>query len=414
MLILIAPALAWESPPAEVVLMDETNLFESLAVNTGWLPGNSPVEVAFEITSSGGSWVEMEGESFLVWPESVTHGYEPEPGTGLFELDAEIGADVLLKVDAGGIYYEGPISSVVQVFEDEVEFDPWLLDDGTGEPVWVETASPGQDTVLVSQSFTITTGVSVYVEVDWRTDVQAAFTGVRFDSNGSIIDTEGQTELFDPPDDGLLVLDSVFTGRYRTALGLVLVPRFGVCVEFIGCTDIAAFDVPIDMLEDDFDKDFEPQIIEHGTPVLGVDTETCDFGKVALGQIAHCEIALANLGGFDVEGSAGILGAGEFTIWPEDLLARPDTVDGITVTFAPTFEGEQSASLILNTSDPSKDALDISLVGVGFDDQAITVITSESGVCGCASDGGAPGPAWALVLLGGLVARRRGLRAASD
>lgn len=408
MLLLLTTAFAWESPPVDVLLEDETALFDAINFSTGWVPNNSPVQVKFEVLASGGTWVEMEGESYLYWPDSVTHGYDPYAESGLFLLDNEISIEVLFRIDVGGVGVEIPVTAVTQVYEDEAIFDPWLLDDGTGELMWVELESSGDATELINQQFTLYTGVNAYISVDWRSDIYTAFTGVQFDSNGSLITQEGETELFDPPQDGLLILDSIFTGRYKTSLDLVLIPTFGVCIDLFGCFDIASFDIPVPLVDDEFDKEFDALVIEHGTPVLDVDTEVCDFGETLVGQISHCELALTNLGGFDVEGTAGILGSGEFAIWPEDVLARPDTTDGITVTFAPTFEGEQVASLILNTSDPTKGALEIPLTGVGYTEpDELTVITSETG-CGCAStDPTAPLSAFGLVLLGSLVARRR-------
>lgn len=407
MLLLVSAAFAWESPAVDVVLEDETLLFDGISYSSGWVPSSSPVQAKFEVIASGGTWVEMEGESFLYWPEAVTHGYDPYPQTGLFLLDQELGVDVSFRIDVAGVQVEIPVANVTQVYEDEVVFDPWLLDDGTGEPIWAEVESSGAATELVNQSFNLYTGVSAYIAVDWRSDIYNAFTGVQFDSNGSLITQEGETELFDPPEDGVLVLDSVFTGRYRTQLDLVMVPTFGVCIDLLGCYDIASFDIPIPLVDDEFDQEFDALVIEHGVPLLEVDTEVCDFGETLVGQISHCEIALTNLGGFDVEGSAGILGTGEFSIWPEDLLARPETTDGITITFAPTSVGEQSASLILNTSDPSKEALEIQLVGVGYEEpEELTVITSETG-CGCASTQGGAGGALAVMVLAAAALRRR-------
>lgn len=408
MILLLSTAFAWESPPVDVVLQDEVILFEGVTFSTGWVPANSPIQANFEFLAEGGTWVEMEGESFLYWPESVTHGYEAIPETGVFLMDQTLDVDAALRVDVAGIGFEIPIVGASQRFEGEDFFEPWLLDDGTGEQRWAVAQAEGSQSNLVDQTFNIYTGIGVQVKVDWRTDALAEFTGVQFDSSGSIITQEFEEELFAPPEDGLLVLDSVFTGRYHTVLDLVMIPSFGVCIDFLGCITVAQFDIPVPLVDDEFDQEFELQVIEHGVPVLEVDTLTCDFGEVLVGQIAHCELGLSNLGAFDVEGSAGILGAAEFAIFPEDLLARPETTDGITVTFAPTFEGEQAATLILNTSDPNYPALEIPLVGTGYlEPEEVTVITSETG-CNCSTnDSEAPLPAMALVLLGAVVARRR-------
>jgi len=409
MFLLIATAWAYESPDVEFVLEDEVNLFEEIAFDSGWLPSGSPVAVKFELVAEGGSLVEMEGLSWAYWPEAITHGYTPIAETGIFLLDSEMGIQVSYQIDWSGFYYSAPIWTETSVFEGEAFFDPFLLEGQ--DPRWAEIESTGEQSELFRFEQDVITGVSVYVAVDWRNDAYAAFSGVQFDTNGSIIDTVDGTELFEAPGAPELELDTTFTGQYLAALDVVMVPTFGICIDTIGCFDVASFDVPIPLVEKDLERDFDTLRIEHPLPVLVVETRECDFGQVEVGQIATCEVEIHNWGELTLEGEAGILGAGEFSVFPEDIYAHQELGDGLTVTFEPSVEGVQEASLILNTSDPNAPAFDIPLVGEGIvTEPEIVTIPSEVGTCGCSSRPTQAG--WLAVFAAAAVAagrrRRRG------
>lgn len=406
MILLISSAWAYESPDVEFVLEDEVNLFEEIAFDSGWLPSSSPVAIKFELVAEGGSLVEMEGLSWAYWPVAITHGYTPVAESGLFLLDSEIGVQVSYKIDWSGFYYEAPIWTETSVFEGEAFFDPFLLEGD--DPRWTEIESEGEQQELVRFEQDVITGVSLYVAVDWRNDAYAAFSGVQFLTNESIIDTADGIEIFDAPGAPELELDTTFTGLYLAALDVVMVPTFGICIDTIGCFDVASFDVPIPLVDKELSRDFETVRIEHPLPVLVVETRDCDFGEVELGQIATCEIEILNWGELTLEGGAGILGAGEFSVFPEDIYASEDLGDGLTVTFEPTVVGVQEASLILNTSDPNDPAYEIPLVGEGIViEPEIVTIPSEVGTCGC---GTRPTPLGILPMLGAVfavVVRRR-------
>ncbi len=404
MILLISTAWAYESPDVEFLLEDEVNLFEEIAFDSGWLPSGSPVTVKFELIAEGGSLVEMEGLSWLYWPEALTHGYTPIAESGIFLLDSEIGIQVSYKIDWSGFYYEAPIWTETSLFEGGSVFDPFLLEGQ--DPRWTEIESVGEQVELFRFEQDVITGVSLYVAVDWRNDAYAAFSGIQFSTNDSVIDTVDGYEVIEAPGAPELELDTTFTGQYIAALDVVMVPTFGICIDTIGCYDIASFDLPIPLVEKDLERDFETLRIEHPLPVLVVETRSCEFGEVEVGQIGTCEIEILNWGELTLEGTAGILGAGEFSVFPDDVYASRDLGDGLTVTFAPTVEGVQESSLILNTSDPTDPAYEIPLVGEGVViEPAMVTIPSEVGTCGCTSRPTQAG--WLAVLAAGAVAAGR-------
>lgn len=410
-LLLATAALAYESTPNEVVFSDLTDLYDGATSSTGWVPSGSPIAIRIQNSSAGGAYVEMEGESWLEWPEPLTHTYAPDAGSGVFLLDTELGLAVDLKFDIGGYALEQTLYESLDIYEGEAFFDPWLLPNG--DPQVAEIAVPGADQELFSYSQAIVAGVEVYVDVNWRSDLNADFTGIQIATGEHIIDAEGTSQLLEVPVDGAVEELAVFTGEYGAKMDLVFVPAFGVCIPIIGCTEVGAFDIPVPVVDTGVVKEFEPVNLYHPLPVAVVLTDACDFGEVEVGQIATCEVKVANWGEMELEGTAGVQGAGEFTVFPGEVFAREDLEDGLTVTFSPTVAGEQASVLILNTSDPAALAYEIPLSGIGWEEEEEppVTITSEVGTCGCSSQTGTESLAWLTPLAGLLLLRRRRRRA---
>lgn len=406
MLLFISSALAYESPSIDVELRDEVDIYEEIEFDSGWVPSGSPVAIRFQTIAEGGSVVEMDGVSWVYWPPAITHGYDPEPGTGYFELDSTVGTVVDAKVDWSGFYYEASVFADTSRFEGEVDFDPWLFEGQ--EPSSVGVESEGTQAELFRYEQDIITAVSIYIAVDQRMDAWASFAGKDFTTNGSVIDTVDGYEEFEAAGHPVLELESVFTGLYAGGLDMVFVPTIGVCIDVVGCYDVASFDLPIEAANADFEREFEPHYLDHPLPLMVVEQTDCAFGEVEVGQIATCEVEILNWGELDLEGTAGVLGAGEFRVFPGDVYANAAVGDGITVTFEPTVEGDQSAELILNTSDPAEPAYAIALSGTGFIPEPETVvIPSEVGTCGCASTSPRGGAVGLAGLFGLLLLRRR-------
>lgn len=408
--LLSAPALAFESTPSEVVFDDFTNIYEGATSSTGWVPSGSPIQVKIENTSAGGALVEMEGESWLEWPDPLTHGYEPAPGTGIFLLDTELGISADLQFDIGGYTWGQNLYSSSDVYGGETTFDPWLLPNG--DPQVAEILSPGKKDRLFDYKQSVFTGVELYVQMDWRSDIVASFQGIQIATGPSVIDEEGGFEIIPVPTTGALEEKAVFTGLYGAAVDLVFTPSFGVCIPIIGCTEVGAFDIELPMVDTEVEKDFMPVDIYHPLPQIEALTTECDFGEVEVGEIATCEVKVMNLGELPVEALSGIQGAGEFTVFPGTIYANAGAEDGLVVTFAPTVAGDQEAVLILNTSDPTKLAFEIPLYGSGWSEDEDTgdtmeTIPAEVGVCGCSSQPAPTDLAWLVPLAGLLLMRRR-------
>lgn len=403
-LLLLPAVLAYESPDQEIVLQDETDLFEAVEYDSGWIPNGSPVAVAFRINTSGGVYTEMEGNSWLYWPPALTQGFTPTPESGWFALDTVLTASVDMQIDITGYYDEFSLASTGTGFAADATFTPFLLPGG--EVQRVDAVAEGAAQELFNLPYSIISGVDIYLTTDLRPDASASLSGERFTMGDETIEVDGGTANFQVPSDGSLDFDAIYTGIYDGVLSLTLIPSFGVCVSIFGCYDVASFELPIDLVNTSFAKDFAPVPVSHPLPLLVLPEVTViEFGDVEIGQIATYNLPLSSLGDLVVEGDAGIMGAGEFSVFPPVLYVPPQGEDGIVITFAPTIEGTQESELVLSTSDPRYTDLRITLIGNGVEEH-IKTIPAEVG-CNCASAPSSSLAAWPALL--GLLAllRRR-------
>jgi MYXO-CTERM domain-containing protein len=415
MLIWIASAQAFESDPVPVHLQDEAELFTNYEYSTGVLPSGSPVGVEFAIEANGGAAVEMDGEGDLTWPEAVTLAFTGEAGSGIYLLDASLDAVTTVVVDLSDYGYEGEfeIDRRTITMDGATFFDPFVMDGAADDRVEVIDEAAG--TELITYSYDIFLGVSLEFTADMTPTFTAGFEGVSWTVNEGSILAEGAPAVLEPTRSADFDVDSTFTARWDATFDLVFTPTLSVCGPIFGCIDIASFDIPVELLTDEFDQDFPSAVYAFPMPMLVPGIDSGDFGTIEPGEIANLQVPLGNQGNLACYGEATIEGDGEFTVYPNQFNALPATTDGLTVTFAPTADGEQTADLVLTSNDPSYPTLVIPLTGnaVTPDDPGSDeagdeeIITSKSdSVCGCSSTQ-AGAPVGALLAAAVLLSRRR-------
>lgn len=415
MLFWISSALAFDSEPVPVHLEDEAELFTNYEYSTGVLPSGSPVGVEFAIEANGGAAVEMEGTGNLSWPEAVTLAFTGDPGSGIYLLDASLDAVTRVVVDLSDYGYEGEfeIDRRTITMDGATFFDPFVMDGAADDRVEVVDTAAG--TELITYSYDIFLGVSLEFTADMTPTFTAGFEGVSWAVNEGSILAEGAPAVLEPTRAADFDVDSTFTARWDAAFDLVFTPAIAVCGPVFGCIEVVSFDIPVELLTDEFDQDFPGDVYAFPMPMLVPGLDSGDFGTIEPGEIANLQVPLGNQGNLACYGDATIEGDGEFSVYPTQFNALPATTDGLTVTFAPTFDGEQTADLVLTSNDPSYPTLIIPLIGnavtpddIGGDEAGEEeIITSKSdSVCGCSSaERGAP--ASAILLLAALAARRR-------
>lgn len=401
-------AFAYESEPQELWFVDSTDVFAAAEYDTGYLPSGSPLAVRFRIESNGSADTEMAATSVLEWPDALTHSFEGVPGSGFFALVTDVSITASVYFDLFGYTGEYDVWSDGIGMEAGAEFDPLLLPGGVVQQV--DIAARDAAIGPIEYEAGVFTGVSLLFSLEGVPEATASLQGRSVDTNDSRIEVEGGYERFDVPEDdpGRLPLESTYVGLLEATLDLLLVPSLSVCVDYVGCYEVASFEIPIHLVTFEEEHRFEPVAYEHPLPSLLPPMASHDFGDVETGTLANLQVPLSNVGDMDVEGTAWIEGGEAFSVWPTYFYASPDQTDGLVVTYAPTDNGDDTALLVIESNDPLNPRLEIPLRGGAFlDDGAGESVTASVSGCGCTTAPAVPGLAW-LAGLGALfVVRRR-------
>lgn len=415
LLSLVVSARAFESEPVDVLLQDESDLFTNVEVSTGFIPSGSPLQVEFRIEANGGAAVEMEGEGSLWWPEALTLDFTGKPGSGIYLLDASIDAVATVRVDLWGTYTDEFEIDRRSIYMDGATFfDPFVLDGAADDRVEVVDTAAG--TELLNYSYTLFGVVEFQFTADMTPTFTAGFEGVQWAANEGTILSEGAPVTLEPERSPDYLVESVFTALWDARFDLVFTPTISACAPVFGCEDLFSFDIPLELLSDSFQQDFPPALYAFALPLLEPGLSAGDLGTIEPGAIANLEVPLGNVGNLAVYGDATIEGTGDFTVYPTQFNANPGTTDGLMITFAPTAEGAQTATLVLTSNDPSMPTLTIPLTGnaeapVNPDDDVPgldkIVVTEEIGGCGCDTPGSPATGALGLLATAALLARRR-------
>ncbi len=416
MLLLVPLTYAFDSEPVDVLLQDEAELFTNVEYSTGVLPSGSPVGVQFRIEANGGAGVEMEGEGALWWPEALTIGFTGDPGSGIYLLDASLGAVAEIVVDFSDYGYSGTfeIDRRDITMDGATFFDPFVM--GGADQDRVEVIDTGAGTELINYSYPLFEIIQINFTADMTPTFTAGFQGVQWTVNENVIMAEGAPAALIPERAADFLVDGVFRALWDARFDLVFTPTISVYAPFVGDIEIASFDIPVQIAADAFEQDFPPQAYTFPLPLIDPGLDAADFGTIEPGALANIEVPIGNLGNLPVYGQATIEGNGEFSVYPDQFNALAGTTDGLVVTFSPTVEGAQTANLVLTSNDPSYPTVTIPLTGnadapdvddggddVAGDDQ---VESKEIDGCGCRSTTGAT-PVLAALAAAALLIRRR-------
>jgi MYXO-CTERM domain-containing protein len=436
LLALATPALAlptYYSDPQPVVLSDDVPVFDVLTVDTGYLPGGvSPASVRFFVESSGGVSTDLEGVSYLAWPEAILHNIRGVPGTGYFSLDGGIDLQAEVFIDLGALF-TGTIPLWVDSipFADERRFEPLYLD---GETVQVS----GDATILPPLEFPlpVTDVVDVFLAVEAYPDVSATLTPlgvVTYHEDGTYHPqlSEDQSVLLPVPlDREALDLQSSFVSEVRSSMELVLEARVEVDT-FIGPFTVFTFPIPITLVDSVDFRVSEPVPYSHMLPAISTLPESLDFGNIEVGQSVTLQLPVQNVGLRSL-GTEAELGPGAFEVSPASAVIEPGEGGAYSVTFTPTEPGAVTSQVWIDSTDPGFPSVEVVLFASAYepgtddtsgpsddDDDGDTITGPEdrvpewvddseppaAGGCGC--DSSTPTHSLWLLLGVGLLVRRR-------
>jgi len=425
------PRWDFSSEPQDIYLHDFVELWNDAEFDTGWVPSGSPLQVRFQIESTGGAEVQMEGEGNMGWPEGLTVALDPIVNSGEIVVDAALEAVTSIRFDVDIYSWESEIDRRGIDVEGESTFSPFLLNGDV--PDIVEVVFEGDTNELLNWSFNVFTGVTAGITVDLGPQAVTTFNGENWYVEGERVDTVGQEAWVEPLGEAYQNVDVEYVAHWNSGLDLVLNPVFEVCVDIVGCWDLVDLELPIPLASDDFDQFFPTSTLAFPLPVMGDLPARHDFGTIDIGASAVLELPLENIGAMDLEGTVFIDGSGYFSVYPEYFQASAAATDGVVVSFTPGAEGDFEGTLILQSNDPLEPIIEIPLLAsgklpysdggsgdgsnMGGDDNASQgngsraqpqIVRTETGGCNCSTTGDRSVPSGLAVLfLGGLALLRR-------
>ncbi|PRP96280.1 MYXO-CTERM sorting domain-containing protein [Enhygromyxa salina] len=235
------------SPTYEQLLLG----FEDAAVDTGWIPANSPVQLRLFADAANSVTIDLPGTAYYDW-ETEELRFEGDPMAGFFEYDVGLELVASVKVDVSLAKWEsdllGPYDWGIEAAE---MFTPYLLEGNPDRPVTITDKSGALDLVSIPLVPDIVI-LSGNLDIALFVDIEASLECNRIEvlgTDGEITSftLEGQSQWIDPgegPED--VVLPATAYCQLRTMPTLIIYPHLVVTVLFDEY-DIAGIEIPVDL-----------------------------------------------------------------------------------------------------------------------------------------------------------------------
>ena len=360
------------SEPQPLVWVDDMDLLEGLAVDSGWWPSpDAIIAVRFAVTTTGGLSTMLEADSELMWTgvpdDPLLHRVVGRAAGGQVALDALLDISTDVKLDLAGVF-----TGTVALTDAQVELTDVATFDGLLLPGQPQTATVGYtgDAVPLTLRIDVITGVDLIVGVDVAPDLAAEVVGrtVTSDVLEQTLTQQAEGEWVelapDPGAPGALGFASQWHGTVDGGLDVLLQPEVAVFTP-LGTFDLLRFDLPLPLETIAAQRTMEPVFLVHPLPVLQGPPADIDLGEVLVGTLATAFIDIVNPGELGLVGDVELVGDTAFAAFPDQIAAQPDGRDGITVTFAPSAPGAFEASLALITNDPVRPIRTVRVIGLG-------------------------------------------------
>ena len=400
--------------------------------DTGWVPGNSPLQVHIWADIWANTHVALAGDLVTSWPDALTLEApgNKEGGDFGFHYGADFGAQGKVSIKVAGQTYSwtGDIPYVPQ-FDLEVKdhkiFDAWAYAPGvklSGLTQPQKIASVGLKDIIggipgLDGGFELE--VALQLDATYTTDQVVVSTpdGAQVEG-GPITSAAGKTSAkylsgpsveLDVHPEGTVSYDGV----------LHLVPAFYISV--LGQDwQIPIADIPISFPITDTKWSFDPQRVHVPLPDLVLPKTKIDFGDVEVGQKLLLPYSLWNAGEAKVAATITSSDPAVFPPWDTQLDVETTLTVDSAVRFIPTQAGFFTAHLTIASNDPSDPIQTIELRGRALRSNLLIPVAEEDppttpdevAGCGCrtaserGSTEGGLGAAGLLVALA-LVRRRR-------
>ncbi len=348
----------------------EDAAFDTVDVDTGWVPSGSDVQVRFGIKILGLTQVGLGGSVYSTWPESITTDIPGRTETGWLSIGygIELLAKIRIDTEVLGIpyYWEGdlPLGDIPTdlLMAADLVFDPWVLPGDDPRPVTVldTTDRIPVYTYDITGGLIDIPGVSGKLTVDLQGQLEAEYRTHRIELTvADPIAQSGATTLIEAADEtgyGRALDYQVFPVGELDYTGTInLYPHIKVEILGIDIIDADLFVLPLELVQLDEEIVFDPDDVHVPLPDV---TVTPDQVTVTTAGTA---IRVGNEG-------EKILGV-QITEFPEELsplapfftLDPGQSVDVPLLLLDSAVPFERDAIVTLSTTDPDTPTVTISI-----------------------------------------------------
>ncbi len=413
------------------------SLFDTIDLDSGWVPAGSPLQLRFAFYMGGFTEVSLGGTLVSTWPVPLSEQLVGRLATGSLAMDygVELLARMKIDLDIAGIHYrwEGDIPGTGRITGDyrmanTATFDPFALPGTSGRPISIYDATD-RATVLSYDaigSFVSIPGIGGGVRVDLQGELTTDYQSDRIVVQGAdpIVEELGTTRVlpdvgasdFGPSKDVTLHPEGTL-GYHGT---LHVFPNF--FVSLLGRSwsyDVA--DLAIPLVDSGSNVAFDDATVHVPLPSIAMLPSAWDLGEVAIGATSEQYLDLVNDGEAPLLVRARMI-AVPFDVATDVVVVPPHAATRLAVYFAPEVEPTAAGTLFLETNDPDDPLVLVMLRGhgrevpvevdAGVGDASVRAPgPSNRGGCGCrvaAAPGHAGGGALlAMLAFGAVVSVRR-------
>lgn len=343
------------------------------------------IEVTVQARGDVTSTLDGDATSAVGWsttdgvPGGVIHTLTPVPASGRFAVAADIDLVVSLDVWEGN-YGSGSrlvsfpvIGEVPLTTVEATPFTPFLAPDA--DPATATASTPPS-----GASFTATMGIPLGLSgiaeltspatLSGRLEIAATVSDGSLSTalDGASVDGSGRAVLARPTD----AVDVASRWRADAALdvALVLASDVRLVVEVLGLLTttidlpLAGVRLPLVSRTREVVANGEA---EHPMPRLVAHEVGLDAGNVGLGDEVTVVYEVENLGDLDAVLNPFLDGDDGFSVPPDEVVVPAGGTTSIPVTFAPTRMGVETATLVLDSSDPFLETWEVAVRGTGVD-----------------------------------------------
>lgn len=223
--------------------------FEDAGVDTGWIPGGSPVQMRFFADASNSITIDLPGFAHYDW-RSEELRFEGDAGAGLFEYDVGLEIVASVKVDLAIAQWQSDLLGPYDWgIEAATTFTPYLLEGNPERPAVIADKSGAVDLVSIPLIPNVVI-ISGNLDIALFVDIEASLHCNRIEVLGpdgevTSFTSEGESLWIDPGEDaGELVLPATAYCQLTTNPTLIINPHLVVTV-LLDEYDIAGIDIPI-------------------------------------------------------------------------------------------------------------------------------------------------------------------------